>query len=138
MINQIEWIRKQTYDLTALLEGDENAEEIGIAAKQLDEKLIAFEENLFQMKRTEGADTYRWKTKLYGRILFLASELPNTWGGVGNDFSPTTQQIEVHEVFKERLAKYQGQFNELLSKDIPDFNSLLKERNISSIITSTP
>jgi hypothetical protein len=53
------------------------------------------------------------------------------------DFPPTTQQVEVHEVFKERLATYQGQFNELVTNDIAAFNNLLEERNIANIVTTT-
>jgi len=138
VIDQIEWMRKQIYDVTALLEGDESAEEVISAGKELDKKLIAVEEKLFQMKKTPGADSWRWETMLYGRITHLASELESTWGGVGSDFPPNTQMVEVHELFKKRLATYQGQLNELLNKDIPAFNNMLKEKNIGNIFTGTP
>jgi hypothetical protein len=138
MIEQIEWSRKQIYDLIALLEGDESAEEIVGAGKELDEKLIALEENLFQMKRTPRADSYRWKTRLYGKMLMLGGELESVWGAVGHDFAPTTQQVEVHELFKERMATYQSQLAELVSVDIPQFNRRLEEGSFPTIFVKSP
>jgi len=129
MINQIEWIRKQIYDLATLLKEDKSAEPLITAGKELDKRLIAVERNLFQMKLTgRGQDLLRWPSKLISELWFLA-------GSVGSsDFPPTTQQVEVHEMFKKQLATYQSQLNEMLDKDLPAFNSQLKEKNIPNII----
>ena len=40
MINTIEWIRKQIYDLQEILEGDKNAEQILNKSKELDRSLL--------------------------------------------------------------------------------------------------
>ncbi len=85
------------------------------------------------MKQTPGADFWRWQTKLLGRILELASEVGSTWGGAGNDFAPTTQQVEVHELLKKRLTTHQGRLNELLDKDVPAFTDQLREKNLPTI-----
>ena len=138
MVNKIERIRKQIYDLNGLLEEDEKFEAVISAGDELDKKLIIVEENLFQMNPTPGADFWRWRTMLCGRLLELASEIGNTWGGAGHDFAPTTQQIEVHEVLRSRLATYQSHLNELLDKDIPAFNDQLKENNLPIIFVGTP
>jgi hypothetical protein len=108
MINQLEWIRKQIYDLDALLEGDKDAESIIAAGKELDKKIILVVIN-----------------KLQSLVRNVSSA----------DFPPTTQEIELHEIFKARLETYQNQFNELLKKDLPAFNSLLKEKNLPHPIT---
>ena len=138
MIEQIEWIRKQTYDLIALLGEDESQAEVVSAAKDLNEKLVAVEENLFQMKRTPGGDTYRWKSMLYGRILSLAGDLESTNWSAGTDAPPTTQQVEVHELLKTRLASYKSRLNEILDTDISSFNSSLTERNYPTIYVKVP
>ena len=133
MIDKIETIRGQIYDLTILLEEDENAGEVISAAEELDNKLKAVEEGLFQMKQTPGADFWRWKTRLLGRFLVLASEVGSSWGGAGNDFAPTTAQVEVHELLKKRLTTHQDRLNELLDKDVPAFTDLLREKNLPTI-----
>jgi hypothetical protein len=130
MINQIELIRKQIYDLNELLKGEENSETLINAGKALDKKFIAIEENLIQMKLT-GAwqDALRWPIKLYAKLNSLA-------GGISSsDFPPTTQQIEVYEVFKRQLAEYQSSYKELFAKDFSNFNNLLRENKIPNIIT---
>ena len=128
-INQIELTRKQIYDLKAVLEDDESATEILAAADQLDEKLVAVEENLFQMKLTRrGQDFIRWPVKLVFKLTHLAN-------GVGvSDFPPMPQQREVHEVLRARLRQYQAELAEVLRTDLAAFNRMLQERNIANVI----
>jgi hypothetical protein len=56
----------------------------------------------------------------------------------GSSFKPTAQEVEINGVQKERLANYQKQFNELLEKDIPAFNNMLKGRKLAVIRTEMP
>jgi len=129
IVNEIEWIRRQIYDLTSILEEESRAAPIITAGCELDKKLIAIEGHLVQLKLTGGSqDPLRWPVKLYAKLSNLAGEVGST------DFPPTTQQIEVHEMFKEQLATYQVQFEELLDKELLAFNNLLKEKNIPHII----
>ena len=130
MINQLEWIRKQIYELKALLLEDKGKESIIATGEELDDKIISVENNLCQMTITgRGQDTSRESSKLVTRLLTLSGSISSA------DFPPTAQQIELHEVFKNQLKNYQNQFNELMKKDLPAFNNLLKEKNIPHTIT---
>ena len=51
------------------------------------------------------------------------------------DFPPTTQLLERYEELRNLHESYRNQFNELLKKDLPVFNNLLKENNIPHTIT---
>jgi hypothetical protein len=129
MVNEIEWIRRQIYDLFSILEEKKDTSSIITAGHELDKRLMAIEGNLVQLKLTGGSqDSLRWPVKLYAKLSNLAGEVGRT------DFPPTTQQIEVHEMFKEQLASYQAQFEELLNKELLAFNNLLKEKNTPHII----
>ncbi len=129
MINQIELIRKQIYDLKELLEGDESAGPVITAGEELDKKLMAVEDNFFDLRLAWAGDDYlRWPDKLHTKLSKLARYIGQS------DFPPTTQQVEVHEMFKKKLATHKGQLKELLNKDIPAFNNMLKEKNIPNII----
>ena len=131
MINKTELIRKQIYDLTASLKGEKSAALVITAGDELDKKLIAVEENLFQMKLTGGSqDSFRAPQRLYGRLCVLDGDVSDS-----SDFSPTTQSVEVYEILKTRLTSYKTELNELLNKDLPAFNNLLKEKNVQNIIT---
>ena len=136
MVNQIEWVRKQIYDLRDMLKekeedrGKEGAANILIAGKKLDEKLMVVEENLVQLKLTGGSqDILRWPMKLYGKVSMLAGTVAS------GDFAPTDQSREVHSLYKKMIVDYQAQLKTLLEKDIPDYNNLLKENNLEGIVT---
>jgi hypothetical protein len=137
MIDQIEWIRKQIYDLDAILDGNEDAKAILDAGKELDEKLIAVEENLFQMRRTPQADNYRWKMRLVRRIQMLASDVESSWGAVGHDFAPTAQHREVHQEHKEKIKTYQQELQKLIDEDVAAFNAQLKEADFPTVYVTS-
>jgi photosystem II stability/assembly factor-like uncharacterized protein len=125
MVNQIESIRGQLDSLRPLLK---NAE-LKAAADDLDKKLIDIEDNLIQRKITgQGQDTVRFPPKLISKINYLA-------GGVNSgDFAPTTQQIEVHSMFKAQLASLQKRLDDVVGSDLGNFNRLLREKNIGNVI----
>jgi hypothetical protein len=132
MINQIEWLRKQTTDLQALLKEDESAETMLDATEEFEQKLIDMQDNFYNVRLTYNSDQ-RWRERFYTRYCHLVSSVGES------DSPPTTQHVEVHEMFKKRLASFRVQYNELLGKALLDFNNLLEEKNIPDImVTSQP
>jgi photosystem II stability/assembly factor-like uncharacterized protein len=139
MINEVEWIRKQLYDLKGRLAGQEQYVSVIAEAKTLDSTLIDFEQNLFQMRLTGGGqDVFRNPAKLYARFGFLFADVETSWGGVGSDWPPTSQASEVHELLKGRLRTYQGRFRVLVSDDLSAFNSLLSESDLGGLFSIQP
>jgi photosystem II stability/assembly factor-like uncharacterized protein len=139
MINEVEWIRKQIDDLNDRLEGQDRYQSVVEAGKRLDQTLIDFEQNLFQMRLTGGGqDVFRNPAKLYARFGFLYSDVETSWGGVGSDWPPTAQAIEVHGILKERLRTYQERFSALIRDDLSAFNSMLSENNLGGLHTIQP
>ncbi len=133
LVNRIEWVRRQIYDLRAVLEDQGGAEEILTAAEELDVKLIAIEEELIRLTTTgTGQDGVRYPTKLVGRLRYLAGTVAT------NDFRPTDQQGEVHMVLRERLEQHRLVVERLLGEDLPRFNQMLQQQNLSPVITDRP
>jgi hypothetical protein len=130
MINKIEWIRKQIYDLQEILEGDKNAQQILNKSKELDKKFMAMEEKFIPLGYTGryDRDGLRWADKVYDKPASLASGIAQT------DFAPTTQQKEAHEELSRQFSSCTDEYNELINKDLNDFNKLLRESNIANII----
>lgn len=128
IINRSEIVRKQLYDLTALIKGDKDADPIVKQAKELDKKFIGIESFFFSMGQTGEGDGLRWPDQFYARIRSLA------FGIEAADFPPTTQQSAVYKIYKEQLADYEKRFDTLLSKDLPSFNKMLAEKNILNIV----
>jgi photosystem II stability/assembly factor-like uncharacterized protein len=139
MINEVEWIRKQIYDLRDRLAGQDRYVSVVEAGRELDQRLIDFEQNLFQMRLTGGGqDVFRNPAKLYARLGFLYADVETSWGGVGSDWPPTQQAREVHELLKGRLRDYQGRFRSLVANDVARFNTLLQDNNVGGLVTIQP
>ncbi len=133
MINGIEWVRRQTYDLVAVLEDQGGAEEIVTAAEELDTKLIGVEQNLIQMKLSgTGQDGIRWPAMLVGKLGHLANAVATA------DFPPTDQAREVHALLREGLQRHQGELDEVLRTDLVEFNRMLGERELAPVIAGRP
>ncbi len=129
IINQVEWIRKQIYDLIDVLKENKNNDPIIDTGRNLDQRLIDIEENFFQMRLTGSTDdALRAPCRLYYKLSSLAS-------GVGlADFPPTAQQIQVHKMFTEEILSYQKNLQEIAKKDLADFNTLLENKKLHNII----
>ncbi len=133
LVNRIEWVRRQIYDLRAVLEDQGGAEEILTAAEELDVEFIAIEEELLRLTTTgTGQDGVRYPTKLVGRLRYLAGTVATA------DFRPTDQQGEVHMVLRERLRQHRLVVERLLGEDLLQFNQMLRQRNLSPVITDFP
>jgi hypothetical protein len=128
MVNRIESIRRQIYDLGELLEEDQASVSILKAGKGLDARLMSLEGDLIQLKHTGGQDSLRWPARFYSKISRLAGEVGST------DFPPTVQQLEVFDMYVGQLADYQARLKELLGGEVLAFNTLLEERGIPQII----
>ena len=131
MYNQSEVIRVQLQNLKRTLAADASVQDVLAAGDSLEQKVTVFEENLNQLRTTNrGQDGIRWPTKLVGQINYLA-------GGIASsDFAPTTQQVQVHQLFKTQIQTLQAQMNQLLSRDVAAFNQTLRQRNIAGVITT--
>jgi photosystem II stability/assembly factor-like uncharacterized protein len=133
MYNQIELIRMQLQNLGRTLAASGEFSPFRAFADSLEQKFIAVEENLHQLRTTgRGQDNIRWPIKLLGQIAYLAN------GIASSDFAPTTQQVEVHQLFKEQIRVNRTRLDQLIARDLAQFNSLLQERGIGNIVSSAP
>src|SRR5213593_4385763 len=90
MINRVEVVRGQLAALKASLAGDSGVADVRSAADSLDQKLLAVEQDLFQVRVTgRGQDILRWPMKLAEQLLYLAGSVQ------GSVFAPKGPQREV-------------------------------------------
>jgi photosystem II stability/assembly factor-like uncharacterized protein len=130
MISQIEWMRKQLYDVKDVIRENQDPARMLKAIDEFDRKLKSVEDELFQTSIAEGdSKSFRDPHKLYSKISVLAGDVA---GSV--DFAPNKQQREVHAMLKKRMLKQQSRYNELLKNDLPAFNNLLKGKNITGLV----
>ncbi len=135
MINLIEWDKKQLADLQDMLdsEGAKDASPIQ-RAKDLNEKLLAVEAKLVDIHLTGAReDSIRHPVELYDELVKFYDSFDGRVGSGGDaaDLGPTTQQMAVNDMYKKQIAELQAEFQELRSKDILAFNSLLTQNHLA-------
>ncbi|MBV8205420.1 MAG: sialidase [Acidobacteria bacterium] len=133
-INQVEAVRAQINNIIRELVNDEPGKQIRQSAQQLNDKLLGVESKLLQMKLTgHGQDDVRWTPMLMQKIDYLAGEVGSS------DFAPTTQQAAVAQLLKQQGDEAQRQIQQMMASDVPAFNNVLKEHNVTGgVITKAP
>jgi hypothetical protein len=139
MINRLEWVRKQLADLGAelrgdtALAGDATAKRLVALADSLDRRAILVEGTLFDVHLTGAReDAFRSPMQLYGRLGALQSDVAES----GADFAPTTQQLAVNELFKQRIAEASTRFAEFMEKTLPGFGTELRKAALKDVISA--
>jgi uncharacterized coiled-coil protein SlyX len=124
-INSIERMRKQLEDLYKQREGDASVAQAITAAKAVDQKLIAVEDELLQkLIQENNPKAYQDEMKLYLKYLFLLGEVGNGAGDMAGNpgFKPTDQTYEVHAVLKKRLDAVLAELKTVIDRDVANFN----------------
>jgi len=128
IVNRIELIRRQIYDRKSIVVAVGEGETLVSAVDSLDQKLIAVEGQLIQMKNSQGGDGIRWPALVIDRLGYLIGNVATA------DFPPTDQQRAVHQVLRDQLMKAQREFDTLLERDLPVFNQTLQEGGAGQIV----
>jgi hypothetical protein len=126
MINELEWIRRQAADLKSIAEDHKNTEVVK-AVDVLDQQATEIENGLIQLRITpQGQGAIRWPAQVVEKLQYLGGAVETA------DFAPADQHKEVHAVLQKRLQDSQSKFNQLLEKDIPAFQEMLRKNNFAS------
>ena len=124
MINKLEDVRRQIIDLRSTLTPNQ-MKMVKKDFQNISGKLSGFENELMQIKQTgHGQDAVRWPVQLAERLYYLASTVASS------DFAPTDSKKEVHTILKQRVQDYKMKYNELMSREMPQFIEVLKENNL--------
>jgi hypothetical protein len=125
-VNTSELIRGQINNLKNMIQDAE----LKKAADELDQKLIAVEGQLVELRSTgHGQDGVRFGSKLVQKFGYLSNGLQS------NDFKPTNQQLAVQKDLEDRLKASQGQLNDALNRDLGAFNDMLRRANLPSVVS---
>jgi photosystem II stability/assembly factor-like uncharacterized protein len=129
-INKTESARGQLAALQVRL-GDKGPKDVKDAADALDKKLLAVEENLFQVRVTgRGQDLLRWPIKVTEQLIYLLGRVAES------DFAPTAAQVEVHQLLHDEAARTRKALENLLSTDLARFNAMLAEKQLAGVVAS--
>ena len=119
--------RKQIDDYAKRVAGQPNAQPIIDAAKSLNAKLTAIEEELYQTKNQSGQDPLNYPIRLNNKLAAL--------GGVvgASDNAPTEQSFAVYDDLTGRIDAQLAKLKAVMAADVPAFNKLVRDQSIPAV-----
>jgi len=100
---------------------------IAEAAKSLEDKLTAIEQDLYQTKNRASEDPLNYPIKLNNKIAYVMGEVESS------DNRPTTQSNLVFEELATQVNARLASLDGLLSKDLAAFNQLVHDANAPAV-----
>lgn len=138
MIEEIEWLRRQTGDRRALgaaIVAVGGGSGLGAAASEYDSALMELEARLFELRLTggnAGQDTLRWPRRLHAKLSSLHGYI------AGSDHRPTDQHLEVLALYEGELGDTRRVLEQLAGEELEAFNFHLAGAGLPPVIRSTP
>ena len=127
-VNRIRSIRRQVNEWAKRVEGHSSGEIVSVSAEALKEKLLSIESELIQVDYTGMRDINNLPTKLNLRLAELFDVV------AAADFAPPRQTYEVFKDFNGRLEPQLQRLQEVVDKDVPEFENLVHELEIPAIL----
>ncbi len=127
-IRRLREMRAQLNDVRKRLRGDEAMKPVADAARELNKKMTAVEEALYQTKNRSSQDPLNFPIRLNDKLNAVASS-----ASLG-DNRPTAQHVQVRKeltaAIDAELAKLKG----LWDTDLARFNELAREKSVPAVI----
>jgi hypothetical protein len=129
-IMRIREVRKQIEDLVKRMGDRPEARVIGDAAKALNQKMTAIENELYQTKNQSSQDPLNYPIRLNNRLAALGDVVGSA------DAAPTDQSYAVYEEVVRQIDAQLQLWGSVVEKDVPAFNQLVREQNVPVIIVN--
>ena len=129
MIEEIEWLRKQTADRRAL--GFALTASVEVAAGEYDSALMELEARFFELRLTgdnAGQDTLRWPRRLHAKLSSLHGYIG------GSDHRPTDQHLEVLALYEQELTDTREMLDQLVGDELAAFNEHLSGAGLAPVL----
>ncbi|HWA32794.1 MAG TPA: hypothetical protein VG737_01625 [Cyclobacteriaceae bacterium] len=131
MINELEVLRRQVYDLRDVLKSKKSNKKLVEAAGKLDTAIVKVEGKLVQLKYTgTGQDDVRYPEMLAGRFAYVAGAVATA------DFAPADQHKEVYAMLKQQLVQVQTEMDALLKGEVAAFMKQLDDAGVKPLVVS--
>ena len=131
-ITQIRQVRSQLEELQKRVAEQANFARVAEAARALNQKLTAVEEELYQTKNQSSQDPLNYPIRLNNKLASLG-------GVVGSaDSAPTEQAYAAYEDLTSKINAQLQRLDALLKTELPAFNRLVREADIPAVIVRPP
>ena len=127
-ITRIREVRRQVDDLVKRVKDQPNSRPIVEAAKSLNAKLTAVEEELYQTKNRSSQDPLNFPIRLNNKLAALVGVVNSA------DAAPTAQSYVVYEEQVGLINAQLQRLEQIMGSDLAAFNRLAREQNIPAVI----
>ena len=127
-VDQIHGLREQLKALESRLKGQKKGDAVIQAAEDLDKKMTAVEEELYQPKVKSTEDNLNYPDKLDQQFISLGSGVENA------DSAPNAPAFERFQELSAQLDALMAKWHEIESKDLPALNEMIHKADIPVIM----
>lgn len=124
--------KKQLDDYAARWKDEADAKAVVEAAKALNKKLSAIEQELYQVKNQSNQDPLNFPIKLNNKIAGVMGTVQES------DTAPTVQSNMVFEDLATQVNAQLKLLDQALSTDLAAFNKLVKDKNLPAVRLAAP
>ncbi len=126
-IKEIRKVREQINQLKPSFPDSEDGNQLKNKADQIDKKMRAVEEKLYQTKNQSRQDPLNFPIRLTNKLAYL-----NTISR-GGDYQPPTQAHSVKRELSDAIDKELGTLNRIFSEDLPAFNDAYRSLDLDPL-----
>jgi photosystem II stability/assembly factor-like uncharacterized protein len=127
-VRRIREVRAQLNDVGKRLAKDDAMKPVIDAAKELDKRMTAVEEALYQTKNHASEDPLNFPIRLDDKLNGVASST-----ALG-DYRPTAQAVQVRDALVVAIDAQLGQLRGIWDADLANFNRLAREKGVAAVI----
>jgi photosystem II stability/assembly factor-like uncharacterized protein len=127
-VAQVRDVRRQLDDLLKRVADQPNAAPVVKSGGELNGRLQAVEEELYQTKNQSSQDPLNFPIKLNNKLAALGAIV------AGADAQPTQQSYELYDELAARIDAQLRQLNKLMTDDLRAFNALVRSSDIPALI----
>jgi photosystem II stability/assembly factor-like uncharacterized protein len=131
-VNNIRALQAQLTSLRDRLRTDSKATAVLASAHEIGAKASAIEEELFQVKKTSGKDSFNYGGRLNDMLIALGASVERA------DAAPTQGQYEVFEMLSQRTDAQLAAWWNLVTHDVAALNNSVRQLNVAVIDVPVP
>jgi photosystem II stability/assembly factor-like uncharacterized protein len=127
-IKRIRTAREQINRVTEPMRGKEEFKEITDLAKSMLDEMKKVEEALYQTKNRSGQDPLNFPVRLNNKLAALSGE------AASSDFKPNQQTRDVYKQISGEIDVQLTALNKIFTEQVPKFNELVKQKQVSAVV----
>jgi photosystem II stability/assembly factor-like uncharacterized protein len=124
---QISRIREVRKAITDAKKRAGDNKEVAKAANDLDKKMTAVEEALYQTKNKSSQDPLNYPIRLNDKLAGVGDS------AAGGPFAPTAQHIAVRDELLAKIDPELAKLKAIWDTDLPAFNKLVRDQNVPAV-----